>query len=61
MAAFDFAVIRQMLICCVKVTPVHPMRPQKATIWVQPANGTFERVTESLGLSETSTSMNGDR
>ena len=50
--AFNFAVIRPMLLCCVKVTPVHSMRPQKATIWIQPASGTLVRVTELLGLSE---------
>ena len=42
--AFNHAVIRQMLICCVEDTPVHSLRPQKATISIQPASRTFEGV-----------------
>jgi len=34
--AFNFAVLRQMLICCVKVTPVQSLRPPTATIRIQP-------------------------
>ena len=50
--AFNFAVIRQMLICSLKVTPVHTLRPQKAAIRIQPANRTFES-TWAARLSET--------
>jgi len=41
---FNFAVIRQMLICCLDGTPVHSLRPQKATIRRPPASSTFEGV-----------------
>ena len=59
--ALNFAVIRPMPICCMRVTPVHSMRPQKAAMRIPPASGTFERVTEPLGLSESLMSMDGDR
>ena len=59
--AFNFAVIRPMLFRCVKVKPVYSMRPQKATIWSQPASGTFEKATKPCGTSESLMPMDSDR
>ena len=59
--AFNFAVIRPMPFRCAKVTPVSSMRPQKATIWSQPASGTVEKATEPPGLLESLVSVFGDR
>ena len=48
--ALNVAVIRPMLFRCVKVKPVFSTRPQKATIWSQPASGTFEKAAKPFGI-----------
>ena len=53
--AFEFVVIRQMLLCDVKVKPAFPTRPQKTTSW------TFEKTTKPLSTSESLMPMGGDR
>ena len=58
--ALNFAVIRPMLLRCMEVKPVYSMRPKKATIWSQPASGTFEKATETFDLSEILMPMDGD-
>ena len=59
--SFNFAVIRPMLFHYAKVKPAYSMRPQKATIWSQPATGTFEKATNLSGPSENLMPMDGDR
>ena len=59
--AFNFAVIRPMLFHCVTAKPLFSMRPQKATIWNQPASGTLEKATKPFGTSENMMPTDGDR
>ena len=47
---FNFAVIQPMPFRCVKVKPEYSMRPHKATIWSQLANGTSEKTIKVFGL-----------
>ena len=53
--------IQPMLPFCVKVEPVFAMRPQKATVWSQPVDRSFEKATKPFGTSESLMPMDGDR
>jgi len=57
---FNHAVIQPMLICCMRATPVHPLMPERATIWRLPASGIFG-VTKPLGFAESFMPVAGNK
>ena len=56
----NFAVIRPMLFCCVKVKLVYTMGPHEATLWSQLARGTLEKATKLFDPSDCLMSMYGN-